>query len=295
MKRENLYVLSKKLRENKFSLIIDKTTDVSSLKSLAIVVRFYDKAIEKVCDKFLALIRIEDATASGIFSAICKCFEENKIPRENLIGFGADNASTMMGHNSGVQKKLLDFNSDLYVLGCTCHSLNLCSSFACSKLPNSLEELTKDIYSYFSHSSKRIEAFTEFQLFTNTNIHKILRLSQTRWLSLQTVVNRILEQWPALTLFFSNEVLVEHVTKAKQIQNALKNNVFKLYYLFLSYILDIVNKINVEFQAEGYTMHILLNRVTNLYKTILNNFMRKDYIEKCKDFDQISFHPSIYN
>lgn len=139
-----------------------------------------------------------------------------------------------MGHNSGVQKKLLDFNSDLYVLGCTCHSLNLCSSSACSKLPNSLEELTKDIYSYFSDSSKRIEAFTEFQLFTNTNIHKILRLSQTRWLSLQTVVNRILEQWPALTLFFSNEVLVEHVTKAKHIQNALKNIVFKLYYLFLS-------------------------------------------------------------
>lgn len=295
MKREHLFVLSKILQKKKFSLIIDETTDVSTSKSLALVARFYDESSEKVCDKFLALIKIENATANGIFAAISKCFEENKIPGNNLIGFGADNASTMMGNKSGVQQKLLEFNPDLYVLGCTCHSLNLCSSAACTKLPNAVEELTRDIYSYFSHSSKRIESFTEYQLFTETETHKILRPSQTRWLSLQSVVNRILEQWSALQLFFSNEALAENIKKAEHILAALNNNIFKIYFLFLSYILDIVNKLNVEFQTEGYTMHILLSKVTGMYKTVLKNFMHRDYVDKdMLHLDQISFHPASY-
>lgn len=139
-------VLVKALRKSKFSLIIDETTDISTSKSLVMVARFYDTAAEKVCDKFLALIKIEDGTANGIFTSISNFFAENKIPGRNLIDFGADNAATMMGHKSGVQQKLLQFNPDLYVLGCTCHSLDLCSSAACLKLPDSVEELTRDIH-----------------------------------------------------------------------------------------------------------------------------------------------------
>jgi hypothetical protein len=38
----------------------------------------------------------------------------------------------------------------------------------------------------------------EFQIFCNVDPHKILRPAQTRWLSLLSVVRRILEQWEPL-------------------------------------------------------------------------------------------------
>lgn len=293
MKREDIYVLSQQLQTCKFSLIIDETTDISASKSLVMVVRFYNTTAERVCDRFLSLVKIENATASGIFDSISKVFDENKIPRKNLFGFAADNAATMMGHKAGVQQKLLEFNPTLYVFGCSCHTLDLCSSAACAKLPNSVEELTRDIYSYFSHSCKRIDSFKEYQLFTETQPHRILRPSQTRWLSLQLVVDRILEQWAALKLFFTNEALAENIKKAKDILTALNNHTFKLYFSFLSYILDIVNKINLELQSEGFKMHVLLSRITDLYKTILRNFMNHVYINE-RPLNQFSFHPSNY-
>lgn len=97
--------------------------------------------------------------------------------------------------------------------------------------------------------------------------------SQTRWLSLESIVTRILEQWSALKLFFPNETLAENIGKAKHILAAMNNNSFKLYFTFLSYILDIVNKINVQFQAEGFRMHILVSSITSMYKTVLKNFI----------------------
>ncbi|KAJ8971181.1 hypothetical protein NQ317_003559 [Molorchus minor] len=146
----------------------------------------------KICKSLMKrenLLKMQQQTEfSQVFPNVLKTMEFYF--RSNSIGFGADNASTMMGHIGGVQQQLLQFNPDLYVLGYTCHSLNLCSSAACTKLPNSVKELTRDIYPYFLHSNKRPEAFAEYQLFTDLKPHKILRPSQTRWLSLESVINR---------------------------------------------------------------------------------------------------------
>ncbi|GLV37963.1 hypothetical protein CBL_20394, partial [Carabus blaptoides fortunei] len=102
-----------------------------------------------------------------------------------MIGLAADNASVMMGQKAGVQAKFKELNEDLYVLGCTCHSLHLCSSAACTKLPKSIEEFVRSLYNHFSNSPKRTEKFEEFQKFLELEPHKMLRSCQTRWLSLQ--------------------------------------------------------------------------------------------------------------
>lgn len=110
MTKESLYILSKTLQASKFSLIIEESTDVSVKKNLVLVARFYNKATKKVCDKFAALLEVMDASADAIYKSILAFFETNKIPINNLIGFAADNASTMMGNKGGVKQKLLELN-----------------------------------------------------------------------------------------------------------------------------------------------------------------------------------------
>lgn len=88
-------------------------------------------------------------------------------------------------------------------------------------------------------------------------------------------------------------MLAENIGTAKHILAAMNNNIFKLYFTFLSYILDIVNKINVQFQAEGFRMHILVSSITSMYKTVLKNFMRPDYVDQCS-LDKILLHPANY-
>lgn len=53
---EGLANISDELRKNHFSIIIDETTDISTNKCLAVVVRYFDRAACKVKDRFLTLI-----------------------------------------------------------------------------------------------------------------------------------------------------------------------------------------------------------------------------------------------
>ena len=71
---------------------------------------------------------------------------------------------------------------------CLCHSAHLCASHACEKLPRAVEDFVRDIYSHFCHSAKRLAEYERFQHFTNTEPHKLLKCSQTRWLSLEQCV-----------------------------------------------------------------------------------------------------------
>lgn len=62
----------------------------------------------------------------------------------------------------------------------------------------------------------------------------------------------------------------------------LKNPIYKAYLLFLQYILDIVNQMNLQFQSESTQIHVLFSKFTSLYKTILKNFIKKSVLDSLK-------------
>lgn len=198
----------------------------------------------------------------------------------------------MMGKKDGLQSKLKEKVPNIFIMGCICHSMNLCSSAACEKLPSTIEDLARDIYNYLKQSSKRQSELQEFQTFLNIKPHKILKLSQTRWLSLGEVVNRLLEQWNALELFFTRAALEDNLQSAKCIINALRNPIYKVYYTFLSYILDIVNKLNLLFQRERPLITSLLSVLKKQFKIIVKSFLKGDYVEKNKvhSIDPLNVH-----
>lgn len=182
---EQTETLSSRLQKSLFSIIIDETTDVSNKKSLVLVARYFNSLQNRVCDIFLGLIRVVNSDAESLFNGICAYFDKLKIPLDKLVVFAADNASVMMGNISGVQARFKVILPNIFVMGCVCHSFHLCSSAAAKKLPRSLEDFTRSVYNYFSHSSKRSEKLEEFQKFMMLKPHKMLHPAQTRWLSLQ--------------------------------------------------------------------------------------------------------------
>lgn len=118
-----------------------------------------------------------------------------------MLGFAGDNASVIMGKISGVQAKFKEISGDIFVLGYTCHSLHLCSSAACTKLLMSFEEFVRSLYNHFSNSPKTIGEFDEYQKFLLLELHKMLRPAQTRWLSLQVSLDKVLKNMD-ISFFF---------------------------------------------------------------------------------------------
>jgi hypothetical protein len=110
-------------------------------------------------DKFFDLIQLQDATANSLYQIIVDKFVENRIPyKDNLIGFASDGANVMMEAHHSVMSLLKNDVPSLFIMKCICH---LCASYACQKLPRFVEDVTLDIYNYFSSSPKRAGEFVE--------------------------------------------------------------------------------------------------------------------------------------
>ena len=89
--------IAKICKENKFSVMIDESTDVSVSQVLAVMIRFFDKAKCKVTDTLLDIVEVDDSSAEGLYKAVKELFASKEIPFTYIIGFACDNCSTMMG------------------------------------------------------------------------------------------------------------------------------------------------------------------------------------------------------
>lgn len=102
-------------------------------------------------------------------------------------------------------------------------------------------------------------------------------------------MRRILEQWQALKLYFTGEVAEEKDFKRpRDILDQFENAEIELYLAFLSYILPLVNKLNIEFQSEKPKIHLLYLRVSSLFKTILKNYLKNEYVNNSNNIFKIN-------
>jgi len=120
-----------------------------------------------------------------------------------------------------------------------------------------------------------VSQFREFQEFCEFKPHRILKPSQTRWLSLAMVVNRILEQWQALKLFFTSHWLNDRLKAAEHIYKALHDPSMLIYYTFLNYFLPKFTILNKIFQSDKPVLDTLHGRISELYKELLYSYYRQ--------------------
>ena len=165
---------------------------------------------------------------------------------------------------------------------CSCHMIHLCVSHACVKLSTTSEDLYRNIFNYFSRSSLRQHKLKKFQMFFQISPHK-MSFGQTRWLSLEQCVSRMLEQWDALTLHFSSIVAEKrnpsYVTDSI-LQNS-KNPFIKAQMKFLQVQLHRKNEFNTSFQSDQPLLHALHEKVCQLLKELMSDFVKLDVIRNC--------------
>jgi hypothetical protein len=186
--------LTQILSETYFSVLIDESTDISVSKLLCIVVKYVDDS-SKIVDRLLELVTVDakKCDAEHLFAAFKDSLNTKKIPLKNIIGLASDNASVMLGKHNSFMTRLKSEANALIVLSCICHSSALVANNACSKLPRTPEEFVRNVASYFSVSAKRTAELAEMQEFFKGTTQKMLKLSATRWLSMQHAIKRVLD------------------------------------------------------------------------------------------------------
>jgi hypothetical protein len=186
----------------------------------------------------------------------------------------------MFGENNSVASHIQAVNPNCVTVKCVCHSSALAVSYACKVLPRQIEDLVKDVHNYFSQSSKRQKEFAEFQIFSQTEQHKLLKLYDIRWLCLHSCVARILEQWTALKLYFSSQYLVDRIMASERCYNSLNDKLCKAYLLFLNFVLPLTNKFNELFQAQYAVLHRLWREAVELFRTLCTYYLKVAYVRQ---------------
>lgn len=271
------------LRERMFAVIVDETTDRSTTKQMTIICQYYENCHMK--DSFLDMVEVHDSSARGLFQSLKQCFSDHQIPLKNVVAFCSDTTNVMMGNNHSVATLLRDELPNIIIVKCSCHMIHLCASYACLKLPKSLEDLCRNIFTHFNLSSKRQDAFKEFQNFVGVEPHKILSPGQTRWLSLEQCVQRLLEQWDALTLYFTELSFSDPTNSNDAIVAELSNKITRAYLEFLQHNLSRLNAFNTQFQSETPNFYCLREEVSKLIRNICSDFMSVPYVKKCSISD----------
>ena len=187
----------------------------------------------------------------------------------------------MLGSRNSVLTRFRCQQPSVVSFHCNCHVAALIANHACKELPDFLDDLTIQIWYYFQKSPKRQRMFKEFQEFVDVKPHKLLKAGQTRWLSLEICVNRLLEQYDALLSYFRSSP--ENVAAVRRITHSLENPLSKP---FLSDALPVINIFNKMMQQEAPALHSLRQEVHSFLKKLLLRFMTPDVLQiSLKDID----------
>ncbi|CAB4003218.1 zinc finger MYM-type 1-like [Paramuricea clavata] len=277
-----------KLKSNKFSLIIDETTDLSTTSQLAILGVFFNE--QEFCLEIILidLVPLPNGTANTIYNTLIGNLKEKGIPMKN-IGFCADTCNVMFGIHHSVAQLLVRDYPWIIAIKCSCHLIHLCSSYASKMLPKSVEDLCRNIFSHFNMSSKRTESFKEFQQFVELKELKILRPGTTRWLSMKSCVKRILDQYTALQLYFTGEVVNDPTHTNDAILSGLNNKFIRAYLEFMDFNLGRFVSFNLLFQSEMPQLYQLKPEVEKLIKSICLDFMDVAHV---RSTDAFKINPS---
>nr|XP_054591608.1 uncharacterized protein LOC129155892 [Nothobranchius furzeri] len=256
---------------NKYSLLLDESTDVSVSKYLGIVVRYFSEGKGHVVDTFLGLLELEGGDAKSIAKAVLSFLHQSGLEKENLLGIGTDNASVMTGIYNGVHKILKEEIKHLVLIRCVCHSLQLAvSSASKTTLPRSVEFLVRETYNWFSISPKRKEAYRTVYETINCGERPlaITRVCATRWLSIEPAVSRLLSQWEELKLHFSLTKTSEHCYMADVLHSMYADPQNLLYLTYLKSILGEVQAAVKAFEGEQTDPLKLLDCLILLIKSV---------------------------
>ena len=190
----------------------------------------------------------------------------------------------MMGAHESVSSMIKQKFPWVVIVKCSCNMVHLVASYACKKLPKSMEDICRSIYSHFTHSAKRQYAFIEFQKFYQIDMHRILQAGQTRWLSVKAAVDRILEQWDALSAYY-RVLLVEDPTKLNELVYTNLNPIMNCLFEFVAFALGLLTDFNVAFQADKPLFYCLKQETESLIKELSLNFLQKDYVKSTSAFE----------
>lgn len=263
-------LLKNDIGDSSYSILVDESTDIAVTKQLGVCILYFSESKGCVVSTFLKLLEIESGNATTIVESVKAILADFGLDLQKMRGIGTDNASVMVGKDNGVYALLKREIPHLILIPCSCHSMQLALSHSCKEeLPAHLDFIFSETHNWFHRSSIRQKAYNDlYNTLYDEDPLKIMQIAGTRWLSIEPVCERILNQWEALTEYFREASVNEKCYTAQTLYKMYKDCNNKLFLIFLRPILRECNVVNKALQSRSADPTKLLQDLTILIKTL---------------------------
>ncbi|KYN02975.1 Zinc finger MYM-type protein 1 [Cyphomyrmex costatus] len=261
----------------KFSLIIDESTDVSVIKYLAFCVRYFSLKRKSIITDFLGFVEVERATGIILCNSTIEYLTAIGLDYKNVIGIASDGAANMIDVENGFFKFFKDKVPTVQLIKCSCHSLHLCLSKAAEQLPADLEFLVRESRNWFANSPlRRIQYESLYSAINKGDMPlKLVQLVKTRWLAWSKAINVLIEQWLELKTHFNIHIRSlnpsDKCTVGRKLRELYNDETNYLYLLFIKPITNEFNRINLKFQLNSTEVISLVRHILKPSFIKINN------------------------
>ena len=281
-----------------WSLMADKTSDVSTTEQLSICVRYVretnTEGIE-ICEEFVGFCSLPATGAKDITAAIVQFSNVHQLNMSKLVGKGFDGASTMSGHVSGVSTRLKElYPNARYLTHCRNHALNLVVVASCNNVPDirSFMDTFKSLTLFFKYSPKRkhilrehLKSSTQEDLLadadeyterdplehTRTKYRGLPVLSETRWLARVDSIDCLLRNYKAVCEAVEavrNSSSGQSANDADSFLNRLLSFEFFVCAVICRHVLGFTRPLTVALQAKDCDLHEAHQMAQRLVKAL---------------------------
>ena len=212
---------------------------------------------------FLEIIPLKKADAETIYSTLIECLKKKNLQVGRIVGLGFDGAATFSGRRTGVQAHIKKHTPHALFVHCHCHLLQLACVQSANKTPGiaHVYRTLTTLWKHFHNSPKRAECLKEVQSVLELPEMKVIKLSDTRWLSHERCVKAVKASYSAIVITIGQIYEKTHEPEAVGIHGALcKLSTIAAIYL-LDFTLPQVAKLSKALQTEQLDLSLISSLV----------------------------------
>jgi len=198
------------LKKYYFSLSTDISSDKFGEKYFPLMATNFKE--DKIENKLITLPKLgSDVTGKTLYDLVKESLFSGKdanLIEKHFMGIATDRGPNMLAVRSGLGNRLeQDYPYSISVHD-YCHIFNLVCEYSLQAFPHHVLNIVNKISSHFNMSPQRRAIFREVQRDQGAGkneIREVLLYLSTRWFSLNTSLQRILDLWEYLKVYFEQE------------------------------------------------------------------------------------------
>ena len=258
------------------AVMADECTDIANVEELSVFCRWEEGGIPVEC--FLEIIPLKKADVETIYSTLIECLKKKNLQVGRIVGLGFDGTATFSGRRTGVQARIKKHTPHALFVHCHCHLLQLACVQSANKTPGitHVYRTLTTLWKHFHNSPKRAECLKEVQSILELPEMKVIKPSDTRWLSHERCVKAVKASYSAIVITIGQIYETIHEPEALGIHGALcKLSTIAAIYL-LDFTLPQVAKLSKALQTE----QLDLSLIPPLLMLLFSPWMMQFYLEQ---------------